>query len=101
MQWFVDYLTKCPEVLVTPDQSVATIANILVREISVDNVFLRRSVQIGGGHSNSELMKEVEKLLSNCLLSYLHIVRPSSKAQRNPHSISSMGETQGCLQSKH
>ena len=60
---FVDYLTKWPEVYAVPDQSAATIANLLVREIVSRHGVPSEVLSDRGRAFLSGLLKEVERLL--------------------------------------
>jgi transposase InsO family protein len=60
---FVDYLTKWPEVYPTPDQSAATIANLLVREIISRHGVPSELLSDRGRAFLSGLLKEVQLLL--------------------------------------
>ena len=60
---FVDYLTKWPEVFPTPDQSVATIANLMVREIVSRHGLPSEILSDRGQAFLSGLLKEVQQLL--------------------------------------
>ena len=59
----MDYLTKWPEVYPTPDQSAATIANILVREIVSRHGVPSELLSDRGQAFLSGLLKEVQHLL--------------------------------------
>ena len=60
---FMDYLTKWPEVYPTPDQSAATIANLLVREIVSRHGLPWELLSDRGRAFLSGLLKEVQLLL--------------------------------------
>ena len=60
---FMDYLTKWPEVYPTPDQSAATIANLLVREIVSRHGVPSELLSDRGQAFLSGLLKEVQQLL--------------------------------------
>ena len=60
---FVDYLTKWPEVYPVPDQTAATIANLLVREIMSRHGVPSEVLSDRGRAFLSSLMKEVQQLL--------------------------------------
>ena len=60
---FVDYLTKWPEVYPVPDQSAATIANLLVREIVSRHGVPSEVLSDRGRAFLSGLLKEVQQLL--------------------------------------
>ena len=60
---FVGYLTKWPEVYATPDQSAATIANLLVREIISRHGVPLEVLSDRGRAFLSGLLKEVQQLL--------------------------------------
>ena len=60
---FMDYLTKWPEVYPTPDQSAATIANLLVREIVSRHGVPSELLSDRGRAFLSDLLREVQLLL--------------------------------------
>ena len=60
---FMDYLTKWPEVYATPDQTAATIANLLVREIVARHGVPSQLLSDRGQAFLSGLLKEVERVL--------------------------------------
>ena len=60
---FMDYLTKWPEVYPTPDQSAATIANLLVREIVSRHRVPSELLSDCGQAFLSGLLKKVQQLL--------------------------------------
>ena len=60
---FVDYLTKWPEVYAVLDQTAATIANLLVREIMSRHGVPSEVLSDRGRAFLSGLLKEVERLL--------------------------------------
>ena len=60
---FMDYLTKWPEVFPTPDQTAATIANLLVREIVARHGVPSELLSDRGQAFLSELLKEVQVVL--------------------------------------
>lgn len=60
---FVDYLTKWPEVFAVPDQTAATIANLLVENIISRHGVPAEILSDRGKSFLSGLMKEVEKVL--------------------------------------
>lgn len=60
---FVDYLTKWPEVYAVPDQTAATIANLLVSEIVSRHGVPAEILSDRGRAFLSSLLKEVQQLL--------------------------------------
>ena len=62
--FFVDYLTKWPEVFPVADQSAATIATLLVEEIMSRHEVPAEALSDRGRSFLSGLMGEVQKLLS-------------------------------------
>lgn len=62
---FVDYLTKWPEVFPVPDQTVATIAKLLVEEIVSRHGVPSEILSDRGKAFMSALMSEVQELLGS------------------------------------
>ena len=60
---FVDYLTKWPEVFAVPDQSAATIANLLVKEIVSRHRVPSALLSDRGRTFLSGLLREIQQLL--------------------------------------